>query len=127
MYEKLLELYAKVPSRSLSADLEYFMRTGYVISSPDFVLIGRRIDDGWFVHAAVAKNLGDLLRAMPYYLPYVGWAREARGRNNIRWHSIEQLRKAYDRHSLFVPIAGNTGRIWRGENSEASTAPASSR
>lgn len=91
MYDQLLQLYAKVPSRSLSQDLDFYMRTGYVICRPDLILIGRRIEDGWFIHAAVAESLGAVLAAAPYYLPYVGWAREARGRSQIKWYSWEQL------------------------------------
>src|SRR5688572_27592920 len=99
-YEQLLALYRAHPERSLSTDLEYFMRTGYVFSTPDYIVIGSRMWNGWFVHAAVGVgHIGDILRSVPYSLPYIGWARE---NGEIKWYAtrtVERLVRVAERLS----------------------------
>lgn len=94
IYDQLLALYRQVPERSINEDLEFFLRHGYVFSSPDHLLIGCRIEDAWFIHAAIGRGaLRKFFDLMPYYLPYVGWARPQRGRKTVVWHSTDRLKK----------------------------------
>ena len=91
-YDSLLDLYSKHPQRSLSDDLAFYMREGYVFSAQSYILIGRRIGNGWFVHAAVGVGaLEELIRLVPYRLPWIGWARD---NGTIRWHRAEAVEKA---------------------------------
>jgi hypothetical protein len=92
-YEELKKLYLRTPERSLQNDLAYFIATGYVFSGPGYLLIGRRVYDGWFVHVAIGSgSLKKFLQCMPFYLPFIGWAREQRGRKT-KWHRTEVLAK----------------------------------
>lgn len=54
--------------------------------------MGRRIGEGWYIHAAVGKGaIKTFATLMPYYLPFVGWAREAQGREIVTWHDTETI------------------------------------
>ena len=97
IYGELLKLYEQCPQRSLSDDLAHYMEHGYVHVGPDFALIGKREGDGWFVHCAIgAGALDKFWQLMPYHLPHIGWAREARGRQEIVWHRTETIKRLID-------------------------------
>ena len=79
----------------LADDIIEYSRRGYVFIAPEYVLIGCRLGDGWFIRLAVGAGcLNKFLELMPYYLPYVGWARMVRGRHQVVWHDTEKVRRA---------------------------------
>lgn len=94
IYEQLEQLYARTgwPKGTLQEDLAYYLRNGYVFATPNYFIMGREIDGGWYIHAAVGVGaLEGFLRLMPHYLPYVGW--ERRGSGKVKWYPTEQLKR----------------------------------
>lgn len=110
IYEQLEALY-KGSSReagALQADIEYYLRTGYVFNTPEFFIMGCRISNGWYIHAAVGIGaIEGFLRFMPYHLEYIGW--ERRGSGKTKWYSTEKLKQ----------------RLLRGKHESKSTASSS--
>lgn len=104
--DQLIDYYNKDPGiRTFPQDLYLHLRHGYVISTPGLFVMGRPIlvdytheqlcdislipehPDCWLVWAAAGAHPRDILRQMPYYLPYVGWQR----RNKFRFYLTTQL------------------------------------
>lgn len=93
IYEQLETLYDKsgYEKGSLQKDIEYYLRVGYIFSTPESFVMGRQIDAGWYIHAAVGVGaVESFLRYMPYYLPYVGW--ERRG-GKTKWYPTDKLKR----------------------------------
>lgn len=112
VYEDIEAFYKRCPHLSLRDDLERHVRHGYVFSSPRYLLLGRRVGHGWFIYLAAGRNcLREFLRLMPYYLPYIGWAREAKGREKVRWYQTDRVRRLIERYEnipgLFSSSAGD--------------------
>lgn len=87
IYDAVKALYDKAghPEGALQADLEYYLRNGYVFATSDYFILGQRIHAGWYIHAAIGTGaLESFLRLMPYYLPYIGW--ERRGTGKVKWY-----------------------------------------
>jgi hypothetical protein len=79
-----------LPDTTFDADLIHCMEVGYVICSPNYFLMGWPTERGWFVRMAVGDcGVATFLELMPYYLPYVGWARVAKNRDTINWYKTE--------------------------------------
>lgn len=75
----------------MQADIEYYLRNGYVFTAPEYFVMGRQIHGGWYVHAAVGVGaIEKLLQHLPYYLPYIGWERHG---SATRWYHTEKLSK----------------------------------
>jgi hypothetical protein len=92
IWDELQSLYRSCPERSLDADVAHFLQHGYVFSGPTYILMGSRIGTGWHIHCAIGKEcLKKFGTLMPYYLPFIGWAREAKGRSEIIWHNTETI------------------------------------
>lgn len=92
IYEQLSDLYLRsgYPEGTLQKDITHYLRTGYVFATPEYFIMGQRIDAGWYVHAAVGVGaLEGFLRHMPYYLPYIGW--ERRGTGKVRWYQTTKI------------------------------------
>lgn len=106
---KIAQLYEKFPQpRTFEEDEEQYRLCGHVIETPDVFIMGKGVDieadpeaiaspyvafpkhrhNGWFLHA-MAGNLLSMYDAMPYYLPYVGWARRY---GPVKWHLVEDAR-----------------------------------
>lgn len=91
IYEELKRLYRRTPARSMQDDLAHFLAKGYVFAGPGYLLMGERVCNGWHVHVAIGPGgVKEFFKRMPYYLPYVGWAREQRGRRTM-WHRTDVL------------------------------------
>lgn len=100
--EKILALY-EGDHVKLAADVLRFMQHGYVISTPDFFLMGRPTrkasplavhkdgNDTWLVWAA-AGDLRKIIAAMPCPLPWLAWSR--RGKRLRFWRIESTLRHA---------------------------------
>lgn len=81
-----------MPDRSLTADLDECLRKGYVFVGPDYLLAGYRVGTGWFISIAVGHGcLKRFIDLMPYYLPWVGWAREPAGKKEVVWRQTEKV------------------------------------
>ena len=91
-WELTKEFYAKLPDRSLWADLELCAAEGGVVITSQYVIMGRRMGHGWLIHFALGRgSMSNFCRHMPYYLPFIGWAR--RGSETIRWYPTETVLK----------------------------------
>lgn len=98
--ERIHELYAKTPQRSLWKDLVHHFMDGFVFSGEDYLLMGERINDGWFVHIAVGEGcLEKFISLMPYHLPWIGWAKEHRG-GEVRWYRTESVKRNIKRYEI---------------------------
>ena len=94
------ELYVNHCSSELFyADLKNYLKYGFVISFPTIFILAKPINkksknidenwvfnstDAWFIDLLIKKNnepLGELLRYIPYELPFIGWRRYFK-RNN---------------------------------------------
>ena len=93
VFNELKKLYDACPQRDMGTDLLYYAEHGYVFSSPFYLLIGKRIGDGWHIHVAIGAGCFEkFCQLMPYWLPYVGWAREQKqGRSEVVWHRTEDV------------------------------------
>lgn len=89
------------------AEFQAHLATGVVISTPRIFLMGRPCPkgadmsdirqrwssskcDAWFVWCAVGE-LGDLLAAIPFPLPWIGWHRQGRGWERNHWVRATKL------------------------------------
>jgi hypothetical protein len=81
--------------------------TGYVIERDDFfvmargvkrdapweaircphVSFSREVQDAWFIYG-FAGDLRALVEAVPYFLPWMGWARRS---GKVRWYKSEKF------------------------------------
>jgi len=64
---------------------------GYLFVKPDRLLLGWRIEDGWFIRMAIGRGLQGFAELLPYQLKYVGWARVANGRNSVHWYKLDAV------------------------------------
>lgn len=105
VYAKLKKFY-KQNGLCLDKDLREYFRSGYVFSGPEYIFIGRRVGDGWFIRAAIGSGCFKIWTSiMPYHLPYIGWARCAKGRYNVKWHKTEKILRilSYAKHTDIFP------------------------
>ena len=57
---------------------------------PDHVVSALDVDGrAWFIYLAVG-NMSEMIRLLPYKLPYIGWGRERKGREP-RYYPLEKL------------------------------------
>lgn len=78
---------------------------GYVIKTPIMFMMAKEDPnrpDAWYVwwleihpdlqrHTPPHKLLAIALRHMPYHRPFVGWARELKGRSTVKYYSTDRL------------------------------------
>lgn len=132
IYDRAIKLYksdGKIdPERTLQADIAHYMRVGYVVCTPETFLMGRRVACGWWIYVAIGTGtLKTFFDHMPYYLPWVGWARPLKGRPSVSWHHTNKvLRKlGYDSDEFANrrpdPTATGSGRRTTGDSSATST------
>lgn len=91
-YEYLRQLYTRsgYAEGAMQADIEYYLRVGYVYSTPGYFIMGCQIHGGWYIHAAVGVGaIESFIRLMPHYLPYIGW--ERRGTGKVKWYPTTKL------------------------------------
>lgn len=92
IHDELKRLYSQCPERNLQEDLCHFLKCGYIFSGPTYLLMGERVGMGWFIHCAIGSNfLQKFAELMPYYLPFVGWAREQHGGKEVTWYKTENV------------------------------------
>lgn len=116
--EKIADLYLRYPQpRTFAEDEAAYRVSGHVIETDEVFIMGKGVNtdvidemilnpyvifpesrhNAWFLFA-MAGNLLAMYSAMPYHLPYVGWARRD---GPIRWHYTEDARHHI---SSFVPM-----------------------
>lgn len=90
---------------NFEADLGLYLANGYVISSPErfimFKPISKSIGDSawnvtdpdcWYVHCAVGSGLWNLVKEMPYYLPFTAWRRSWKQKvSRVRFYSTDRI------------------------------------
>jgi len=118
-YEKIRELYETCPELSFSSDFEEYARTGHAHITPSYALLARHVGDGWFIRLAVGVGFETFWSLMPYRLPYIGWARAARGRSAVVWHRTETVERItkYAKHELLVGSCESGGSVSPGRMS----------
>jgi hypothetical protein len=108
--QEIERLYERYPQERTFAEDEWLYRkTGHVIETGEVFIMGKAVyiganheeivspyvsflkisQNGWYLHA-MAGNLLSMYDAMPYHLPYVGWARRD---GPIKWHLVEDARR----------------------------------
>ena len=117
--DKVRMLYTADSPRTFEEDLCAHMRTGYVYSTPEYILMGRPVCsqapqavindvwcvfdpstwDGWYVYAFALRDdrglcglVKKLLTHIPFYLPLVAWERSG---EPLKFFSTEQLLTKY--------------------------------
>jgi hypothetical protein len=102
-YEEARALYEEHKIGSLDDDILNYSASregyeSYVFAAPDYLLIGCRVSDGWFIRLAVGRNcLQKFVELMPYYLPWIGWARLPIGRGEVRWYRTESVLRSVNK------------------------------
>jgi len=96
-WERTKEFYSRLPDRSLWGDIETCSREGAVVITPQYVLMGRRVNHGWLIHFALGRDsMHNFVRHMPYYLPFIGWERGLRHHgtmSHVHWYPTELVLK----------------------------------
>lgn len=102
IWEQARKLYERTPI-NLEDDVLEYARNGYVFIGPAYLLIGRRVGDGWYIQCAIGVGaMQKFIELMPYYLPHVGWRREGKYNQECVWYrteTIERKVKAYARRN----------------------------
>ena len=97
-YQEAKKILAKTPGRdetSLDQEIAEFAADGFVFIGPDYLLLGRQVKHAWMVHLAVGRGaLKKFIELMPYYLPYIGWTRQLKGREDFQWFETERVIRA---------------------------------
>jgi len=107
--DELQSIYSRYcPTRSLEVDMGLFIRHGYVIATPEFVVMGKAIKKGakwelindpthvfavaaadtWFV-SAFAGRQKDFLAFLPYEMKWLAWQRRGAG---LRYWTLQHFR-----------------------------------
>jgi hypothetical protein len=110
-------------ARTFPQDLCLHLRHGWVLSSPSFFMMGRpvlhtapeslildpthRFDnaDAWLVWVAAGSHPRELIRHMPFQLPYLGWQK----RNRLRWYATRAFQGREQRSAGSVPDDQQSG------------------
>lgn len=92
--------------RTFAMDLDLHLQCGYVFSTPEVFVMGRPVRKGaeyvqltdpafifdrvdcWWVYLA-AGDLGQMMRFLPYELPWFGWERD----NKPRYWRAERIKQ----------------------------------
>ena len=94
-YEKAQE----IRGVALRAELDECMSKGYVFVGPGYLLAGFRVGAGWFIRLAVGRGaLEKFVELMPYRLEFIGWARELKGRSEVKWYPTELVLRKVKQH-----------------------------
>jgi len=137
-FDEVSELYEVYPqARTFEEDLCAHISSGYVISTPEFFVMGRGVDrwggeetiadpwhrfpegevNAWFVYAFAGRLTGEagaaFRRAIPYELEWVGWARYGRRVRFYRWEEFVRgwERVAWERLKAVPPRRLSQSRI----------------
>lgn len=82
-FETASELYRKNPQHGeFDHLLTFHLKEGVVVSTPTVFMMARQvssyaIDDAWFIEVGVG-DMGAMIAAMPFWLPYIQFARKGR-------------------------------------------------
>lgn len=91
IWEEAQLLYDRT-SHTLESDIVAYAKHGCVFASDAYLILARRIGEGWYIQAAIgAGALPKFAELMPYYLPYIGWRRERKHNQECVWHRTEQV------------------------------------
>lgn len=79
-------------------DLSRFQELHYAFVTPQYVLLAAEVPSTtttvgcWHVEFAIGETcLRNFIRHMPYYLPYISWARPGRKRSEVKFYSTDKL------------------------------------
>jgi hypothetical protein len=96
--EEIADLYRKCPDMDFEADVWYYQRYGHIIWTDRLFALFEKRGMGWFLHCVVSLNgIKDLFQWMPYWLPFIGWARYSKGRKQIKWYDTCKIMRYYDK------------------------------
>lgn len=91
IWEQATELYERT-NITLESDLLEYAKSGYVFASDTYLIMGRRVGDGWYIQCAIGVGaLRKFTELMPYYLPHIGWRREKKHSQECVWHRTEAV------------------------------------
>ena len=89
---ELERLYANKPAGQLERDIAEFDSSGYVVDCNGCFMLLRVVHRGWLVYCAVCSGgWKQAVEHMPFWLPFVGWAREAKGRTKVKWYLTDRV------------------------------------
>lgn len=106
----------------LCADIAYYQMFGWAFICEEYILLGERIGEGWYVRLAAGRgSIRDFVELMPYPLPWIAWQRPGRGRVIAKWHLAETVKRiiSYDRTKQ---QDGSTAVLPEGRCAEAASA-----
>ena len=107
-FDQIADLYQRWPQpRSFEEDISAHIETGYVVSTPDFFIMGRAVNrgaslefiadpwrrfarkeqDAWLVYA-FAGSSRNFLSFIPYLLRWIGFQRR---NHHLKWHDSDKL------------------------------------
>lgn len=105
--EQAKDIYDKCGYSDMTKDLSAYMANGCVYISPNSLLVFKAVKkncevrpcnqwnvkdpDAWYVQAVIGK-VKDLIKYIPYDLPYIGWERGVK-QNSLKWFKFSSLKR----------------------------------
>lgn len=110
--EQAQALYEKVglPKEKLFTDIDEYVRFHYVYASPTTLVLAQTVGPtqgakptAWFIYLAVgSRTLSQVFKLAPFELPWIGWARAAKGREVVRWWPWEKVKKHLEHYDNII-------------------------
>lgn len=97
----------KIYGVDFSLCFNYFFYYGYLFKSPDYFIMGEEAvshqlgEVVWYIWYAAYRGksgIKDLIKLLPYDLPYIAFSRPLRGdldKSRVRYYSLESLRRRF--------------------------------
>jgi hypothetical protein len=91
-YEQAQDLFRQHPEEGTFADaLVDHLESGYVFSTPDVFMLGKPVNDGWFVHT-LCGDMQKAIELMPYFLPWIAFVRYHNGKRRLAMYRTVRLK-----------------------------------